>query len=192
MWQQWVHGVNSFPHLLQRLFMFMDFEKSRAVILLEIFSGFQNTIWICFSSKIVISNSNWVNMSKQEKIIFFSKKSWFSLKILKYVQKYWHNRFPRLILHINIKYHQNRSINREFHFFFKLNKLNFLNTYYFFQFAPIFSLITILCNNRNRNRGYLFQDNHIITATAVFKNTTTEARTATAVFWKLTTDPSLL
>ena len=47
-------------------------------------------------------------------------------------------------------------------------------------------------NNRNRNCGYQFQHNRIRTATAVFKNTTTEAWTATAVFWKLTTDPSLV
>ena len=67
----------------------INLKKSRAIVLLEIFSGFQNTIWICFDSKIVISNSNWVNMSKSEKIIFFSKKSRFSLKILKNVQKYW-------------------------------------------------------------------------------------------------------
>ena len=85
---------------------------------MKIFSGFQNTIWICFSSKIVISNSNWVNMSKYEKNHFFSaKKIRFSLKILKYVQNYWQNRFFHPISHINIKFHQNRSINKEFHFF---------------------------------------------------------------------------
>ena len=61
----------------------------------------------------------------------------------------------------------------------------------YFLFPPIFSLIKIVCDNRNRNHGYQFQHNRIRTATAVLKNVTTEARTATAVFWKLTTDPSL-
>ena len=48
----------------------------------------------------------------------------------------------------------------------------------FFVFPQIFSWITISWNNRNRNRGYQFQNNRITTATAVF--------------WKLTTDPSLV
>ena len=37
----------------------------------------------------------------------------------------------------------------------------------FFFFSPIFSLITILCYNRNR--GYQFQRNRIRTAIAVLK-----------------------
>ena len=61
----------------------------------------------------------------------------------------------------------------------------------YFQFPPIFSWIKMLCNNHYRNRGCQFWHNRITTATTIFKNTTTEAVTATAVFWKLTTDPSL-
>jgi len=67
-------------------------------------------------------------------------------------------------------------------------------TLFFFNFLQ-FSVklqFYVITDNRNRNRGYLFQYNRIRTATAVFKNATTEARTAIAVFWKLTTDPSLV
>ena len=53
-------------------------------------------------------------------------------------------------------------------------------------------MLAISDGPNNRNRGYQFQHNRIRTTTAVFKNTTTEARTATAVFWKLTTDPLLV
>ena len=50
------------------------------------------------------------------KIIIFNKKSWFYVKILKYVQKYRQSRFSRPILYKNIKFYRNRSINKEFHF----------------------------------------------------------------------------
>ena len=46
-------------------------------------------------------------MSKYEKNHFLSKKIMISLK----------NRFSRPILHIDIKFHQSQSINKEFHFF---------------------------------------------------------------------------
>ena len=53
--------------------------------------------------------------------------------------------------------------------------------FYFLQFLVKLQFY-VTTDNRNRNRGYPFQHNRIRTATAVFKNTTTEARTATAVF----------
>ena len=87
-----------------------NYEKSRAVVSLEILWGLKNIIWICFISKIVVSNSNWVNMSESE--FFFSKKSRFSLNILKNVQKCWHNRFSHPILLMNTKFNQNLSINK--------------------------------------------------------------------------------
>ena len=58
--------------------------------------------------------------------------------------------------------------------------LNLFNTYRFFFFLEIFSSIKVLCNNRNR--GCQFQHSRITPATIVFKNTATEATTATAVF----------
>ena len=62
----------------------------------------------------------------------------------------------------------------------------------FLLFPPIHSWIRILCNNRQPQPRLLIWSQTHYNRNRGFKNTVSEARTATAVFWKLTTDPSLV
>ena len=61
-------------------------------------------------------------------------------------------------------------------------------TLFLFYFLPIHSWITILCNNRQPKQRLLLLAQP---QPRFLKYTASDARTATAVLWKLTTDPSL-